>query len=540
MSTGQERVFFGAGSSPSKIATGVQSDNIEQPDPNPTHDAPSAISSPNGQEISPVAGHLVDSLQDKSLSPEEALQMMNDFVSGNQDMNKAARNIEGMLGQIKHQHHPLLEGGSMTDTPNIHPSSDVVMPENDDTHKFLSSQDDDSHHFIQNPSDVNPELQTGYTNPSFPKELDNSVAPSSDVDKANSAPEHIPMEENTSPGMNYGNGAPQRLDYEATQRDEPHHPEPEYRNEFHSSPEFRNDFHSSPDSRGGVMQKLTQLSPDGPPPPVDVFEGENGKPFTGTPENQPPIQRAATSDPMVAEQVREQNDGFANPVFNAGIQMHKMIPDFPSGSSTVGRVLDKIDPHEIPGVSDPSSRFSAPREPNFPAGEEPMRARAPMDVTPSSRGLRPANPFSSNLASFHASPISENLIDSPLAMFGGELTSMGYDMGGSRNTEFSRRVGTPERQTSPQIKNFFHAYKSKQPKAPTTGDKKDSVLAALYEDSIFPEDNMDIKSLQGSLQGKTLSSYDKRDELGVNLNCEYQIIKLSNCFDLTLCEPRGL
>ena len=41
-------------------------------------------------------------MNNAKLSPEEALQMMNDFVSGNQDMNKSIKNMQGMLSQVKH------------------------------------------------------------------------------------------------------------------------------------------------------------------------------------------------------------------------------------------------------------------------------------------------------------------------------------------------------------------------------------------------------------------------------------------------------
>ena len=34
----------------------------------------------------------------------------------------------------------------------------------------------------------------------------------------------------------------------------------------------------------------------------------------------------------------------------------------------------------------------------------------------------------------------------------------------------------------------------------------------MYSDSLFPEDIADIESLRGSLQGKTLSPYDRQEE----------------------------
>ena len=104
--------------------------------------------------INPVAGELSKALNDNTVSPEEALQMMNDFVSGNQDMNKAAKNIEGMLGQIASTR---TKAPSDPNTPE-HPMDtppDVAAPSNDDTHRFIS-----------NPNEM-PDLTTGFTNPTL-------------------------------------------------------------------------------------------------------------------------------------------------------------------------------------------------------------------------------------------------------------------------------------------------------------------------------------------------------------------------------------
>ena len=53
-----------------------------------------------GPMINPVANELMSDMSNQKLSPEEALQMMNDFVSGNQDMNKSIKNMQGMLSQV--------------------------------------------------------------------------------------------------------------------------------------------------------------------------------------------------------------------------------------------------------------------------------------------------------------------------------------------------------------------------------------------------------------------------------------------------------
>ena len=51
----------------------------------------------------------------------------------------------------------------------------------------------------------------------------------------------------------------------------------------------------------------------------------------------------------------------------------------------------------------------------------------------------------------------------------------------------------------------------KAPPKQETGHRKHAVLADMYADSLFPEDYSDIASLQGSLQGKTLTKFDSSE-----------------------------
>ena len=69
---------------------------MDAPSPAPQQTQPGY----HGAIINPVANELMSDMSNSKLSPEEALQMMNDFVSGNQDMNKSIKNMQGMLNQV--------------------------------------------------------------------------------------------------------------------------------------------------------------------------------------------------------------------------------------------------------------------------------------------------------------------------------------------------------------------------------------------------------------------------------------------------------
>ncbi|XP_065647086.1 uncharacterized protein LOC101236801 isoform X3 [Hydra vulgaris] len=111
----------------------------DDPDPNPTHNAPSDPVGGQGPVVNPVAGHLLSALNQNAVTPEEALQMMNDFISGNQDMQKAASIMDGMLGKISAQRKQ--------------------------SNKLLGREN----HFMEDMNKVNTEIEPGFADPSLMK-----------------------------------------------------------------------------------------------------------------------------------------------------------------------------------------------------------------------------------------------------------------------------------------------------------------------------------------------------------------------------------
>lgn len=164
-----DRVFMGGalpmggGMSPQDTTFGGP---IANPDPNPTQHAPTDLGAHNGI-INPVVSHLVDAINDKAVSTEEALQMMNDFVSGNQDMSKAAKNVEGMLTQIQTQRRHSAPGAtdpslSLPDPPMMPP----IAPPVDDGAPIYNPGDaggdrQDSTHFFNPDSSILPSPNPG-------------------------------------------------------------------------------------------------------------------------------------------------------------------------------------------------------------------------------------------------------------------------------------------------------------------------------------------------------------------------------------------
>lgn len=480
--------------------------------------------------------------------------MMNDFVSGNQDMNKAAKNIEGMLGQIASTR---TKAPSDPNTPE-HPMDtppDVAAPSNDDTHRFIS-----------NPNEM-PDLTTGFTNPtlenvmqktpdmgeqaSFEKPPDSSVIKEPE---SFGAPVPAPVMKNidTSVIPNEGNNNaplylnPQReaakieFEHNAQQSMEMEHANPmaepelphEQEQSFHGQPpepvafhqgegppteqpQQPQDYHEderAPESRQQVMEKLNHFSTNGPPPPVDVYEGQipdlnrfvhqettgqTRSSSTQTGQTRSPRPNSFPSqihhnnnhqhhqqqnNNLVMEAFHASDDGYDNPQLNRnpGDTFRKIVS---SGQTTMSNILDKMDPHEIAGQADPS-----------------LLKHGPLDTSLLDEGNMKNK--QEDISTMYSKPIGN--------IFGEDIGSqpigrpMPYGDSGFETTgQFERKFRTPH-----PVKKISKLRKLSHKAAAEYTGKRRSKLSEMYEDSIFPEDNMDIASLEGVLQGKTLTNYD--------------------------------
>jgi len=514
-----------------------RSPDVAQPDPNPTLSAPNTAASANGG-INPVAGELSRALEDNAVSPEEALQMMNDFVSGNQDMNKAAKNIEGMLGQITSTRHTAPEPAiaAEKEAAEFKPPADVAQPMNDDMHRFIS-----------NSNELSPDLSTGFTNPNLHQDFhkgpsfDSSVIPSSMFEGSNAVgPQSITNHAGPPTNIEFQNNDKPSIETEQALSPQSQEPiEPQQRGDFHLPEEFQqqqdqqheqqqeNQFHDErpQESREAVMSKLNRFSTDGPPPPVDVYEGQvpdinkfvqqqTGETRSPTPSSIPvrsrrPQQHQNINNQMVMEPIRAEDDGYANPVLgqqHTGEKMRKLIPDISSGKATMSNILDKMDPHEIPGESDPSTFIM--NKHSF-SGESGSISKLDQSLVQGIEGnsFETTRHRPTSLANMFSKPISDSEygddmnqpIGRPMPVFGD--SGMGLPVG-----DLQRKFKTPR-----PMKDIRKLHMTRQHKQTETGKKRNNLLADMYADSLFPEDGMDIASLQGSLQGKTLTNFDAQN-----------------------------
>ena len=455
--------------------------------------------------------------------------MMNDFVSGNQDMNKAAKNIEGMLGQI----------ASTRNSAPTHPAEqpmnippDVASQNNDDTHRFISN------------SNEMPDLTTGFTNPNiedamqktpdmestFMKPPDSSVIKPENFDTPAPAPVAKPQNLDTSviPSESFENNNaplymnPQResakVEFENNERQlmEMEHensmvePGPrEQEQTFHQEPPMQQPQQSfqeeerTPESRHQVMEKMNRFSTNGPPPPVDVYEGqipdlnriahqETGQTRSPTsislPEphhsnyyhHQQHSERMNNNNNLVMEPFNAADDGYNNPQLNRnpGDTFRKIIS---SSKASMSNILDKMDPHEIAGQADPS-----------------LLKHGPLDTSLLEEG-NTKNKVE-DISTMYSKPIGnifgDNVNNQPIGR------PMPYGDSGMRfqaSGQFERKFRTPH-----YVKK---ATKLRKTSGGVYTGKRRNKLAEMYEDSIFPEDNMDIASLEGDLQGKTLTNF---------------------------------
>lgn len=496
---------------------------LAQPDPTPTEHSPSTEAPGNepgyhGPVINPIANHLVEAMNQRAVSTEEALQMMNDFVSGNQDMNKAAKNMEGMLSQISSQRHAM--------QPN---------PENM-VHTAPLSHPEETAHFINNPDQVNPNLETGLTNPSYPALHPNGAGfnpePSSGLFN-----EH---NEQSTPAFQYA----------GSQRDEPHEPPT-----INSGP--------------NIMAQINQATPDGPPPPVHIFDNDKS--------NSPSLEHTSeTSDDninnnnnnynnnnnnnnensnnnMVVEPIHSSYDGFANPSFN------KEIPSLPSDNA-LNSMINKIDPHDaeseanqetvfksnsgestflphdipndqtlvqpesMPQVDFPQSAQQGPHQDamEHQQTEVSSNLQQPPSQQEVSSALQQPIPqqevTGGNSQSFTSPPGTEMQYNdnSEAELPQGHIVEtqgnfQGGDFGGFTEdaSNFARKFQMPHKTAA--LKNQNQQFQKSKTKE-QTGKRKHEVIADFYADSIFPEDFTDIESLKGSLQGKTLTNFDRQVE----------------------------
>ena len=528
---------------------------IQNPDPNPTQHSPSDPSGHNTM-INPVVSHLVDAINTKSVSTEEALQMMNDFVSGNQDMSKAAKNVEGMLSQIATQRrhdapvaseNPLPSMGTpLLDAP---PMLSSLNPQADDSHFFNPGTGDapdkfDSHFFnpgssvIPNPTNgitglgnqgtglsgidnsgagvaekegqfFNPGgtggggMQHSFLNPPLSKQ--------GHVNNFNHLPgpqsfmyhnEHTPLENNQrmfdhgdNPSMEFserGEYVAQDLSTGSMRRIGQ---QPERVDNFHSSPIYGNR-RAEGRQMGDHRNPSQSLMAENPHSNFDNFDNSN-------------LRKAISPS-------SNQGDSVSSYI-NAKDSSSMMSNDHSGLPST-----DLMGNIEMPGNMGSSSHIGGMASNNH--GE-----------TAADMGIGQGNNMHNHNSAIHyferESPDSNNMgrnaqsqtflnnrydDNSEAELPQGHLIPSDYtgkSIGlpdGEISSSYSRKFQTPHGEDQPHH-NLLSLKKSGTKSVGAA--RKHNVIADMYADAIFPEDINDMDSLQGSLEGKTLTNFYKQREV---------------------------
>ena len=194
------------------------------------------------------------------------------------------------------------------------------------------------------------------------------------------------------------------------------------------------------------------------------------------------------------EAFKAPDDGYANPQLeNPGAKLRKLIPDISSGKTPMAQILNKMDPHEIPGQADPSSLKHDSFSDYTSSLLETGSSRFDQTIVKGIEG----DLFQHNkdISSMFSKPINSEFGDEVNQPIGRPMPSYANEDMGLATTQFERKFNTPHPVPARQ------AVRKPKPNPQMSG-KRRNMLADMYADSLFPEDNMDIASLQGSLQGK--------------------------------------
>ena len=517
---------------------------------------PSANTSPEltkGPMVNPVANKLQDALNNQQLSTEEALQMMNDFVSGNQDMSKSITNINGMLDQVAQSRHTAPNSPGIQNQ-EVNPSSTVTTN---------NPKTDDARHLYQ-------------TEMAFSNNQNDRVLPQPE-------PFHVPSNSQYQPEYSNEYSEPPVREYRhgdysqgSYQRESP--------SDMAFSASLQKEQHlppGLPSMSDTDISRSNEMSPNEPPPPVHVYDRVNyanhdSHPFV-SPSSLPsqyfnsidaqernsyhPSQQLSSENlgnlifpPSHSQEVASRSspnslpsgnllvdpvitsplmsDGYSNPSFRKHVPTIQNVPP--------GSLLDRIDPHEMM----PDGGINRNSDAIFKAGT--MQASLGPNIGHSDSALTPNMPTVDNLAesatitheNSHVTYGGNNLysygnqgysdFNIPDSKFPasyeteaqepvGHLGPVMQDSGSDQYAARKFRIQSREKAT-PNIINHKIQLAVKGLSKSQQGAKKHKSLSAIYTDSIFPEDFADIESLKGSLQGKTLTNFDGKDSNTLKLH----------------------
>lgn len=420
----------------------------------------------HGPILSPIASEFMTDLNKGSFSTEEALDLMNNYVSGSQDMTSSIKKLAGVLNKVHTRDQT--QQKEQTIGNNLAPQkvNGMMMRE-------IGGQQNSLNLPLTNQGPINQPSLNGLATfkPNRGQPFGDSVtaAPSGGEIAALLA---------FGPNKQFGgNEMSERWrendGEESTQRSyaENHfdHDENYAQNNYNEQHQQLNLINANQGNNEASAARVNSLQRE-KPPPVHLFQGAEPGLMTPFPNsnnnnNNNNNNYMFNGGERHGGQMTDQLNGIEGPM-NVGLRENEFVPfmdnmqrerpDYPAVPNNVDTFLNRIDPHELsqnPSVAMPENGLARhtlsrrPAEPNEPRFESDQ---------------------------FHGLAGPVKLHKQP-------------------NEEYTK-VASIE---------HFHS-------------NRGNAISDLYSDSLFPEDIADIESLRGSLQGKTLSAFDKQEESQAN------------------------
>ena len=413
----------------------------------------------HGPILSPIANEFMTDLNRGSFSTEEAMDLMNNYVSGSQDMTSSIKKLAGVLNKVHTRDQT--QGKSEQVVSNLTPQKG-----NGFMMKAMGGQQNSMNMPPMSQTPVNPSPMNG-----LPQFKENGGQQQFNEQGA-SPPSggEIAALLAIGPNKQYGGGEMEaRFEnnlQDPNQRSFRGNPFQENRfernenfepNNYNEQHQLQNSFAENQGDAESPVARMNQLQKE-KPPPVHFFQGgesnavspfpeENSNMFNGGQRRGDPMGQFNGMDGPMGGGFRE------NGIMPFMENTQRQRPEFQPVPNSVDNFLNRIDPHEMspnPSVAMPENGL----------------ARHTLSKRPSEPHIEP-----------HFQ--SEQLRD-----FTGQ-----QKMHEKQNEEFTKQASVER----------FHS-------------NRGNSISDLYSDSLFPEDIADIESLRGSLQGKTLSAYDRQEE----------------------------
>ncbi|XP_065070374.1 uncharacterized protein LOC135695292 isoform X2 [Rhopilema esculentum] len=402
----------------------------------------------HGPVLSPIVNTFMTDLNKGSFSTEEALDLMNNYVSGSQDMSASIKKLQGVLQKVGSR-DGTPQAPQVQQAPQI---NKMEAPVQQKMNGMLLKGMGGANSF--NPAPKQPQVvnAAGINAPTGGEIAALlAIGPNKefgDMDGRNRMYEN--SEEGPKEGESdlYNRHTYPENHFEQEQKFPP--------NAFEQQQQPPNAFMMDHNTDQAAVRQMSQMGRE-KPPPVHLFQNFDPSVVSqlrgGMNENMMRGSNPAQfGGPMEEQPMRE--NGVMPFTNNPDAMPHQGNPDFGAIRNSMSSFLNRIDPHEI-------------------------------SVNPSV--AMPENGLSRKTLSKRPQESNSHQYDPPQGAF--------YN-----NAPGNSFPGNQEEYTKRAPVESFHQ------------NSHGGGISDLYTDSLFPEDIADIESLRGSLQGKTMSAYDRQEE----------------------------